>query len=183
VWGAGEPQAPAPSGKVSAAAVAVPPAPAAETAAQAAAAPEKAEIIDMEDTLVKGSVKGAALEPAAEAPPAEALDTDPPKEDPPPDKAKELPILVDKSVRLLVKGEIYGFKHYPLKDPAGLVVDIKGALPLLPDGKKDLGGAKVKSLKTLKREDGSRFIILFNGNTIPPFEIIAHKDRIEVKFM
>jgi hypothetical protein len=186
VWGAGEPRTPAPPAKVSAAAVALPavqpqaPAqpvdPDPEPAAQI---PAKAEVIDMEDTLVKGSAAPAE----AAVPPAETLDTDPPKEDPPPGKVKELPVLVDKSVRLHVKGEIYGFKHYPLKEPAGLVVDVKGAQPLLPSGKKDLGGAKVKSLKTIKKDDGARFIILFNGKTIPPFEIITRKDRIDVKFM
>jgi hypothetical protein len=93
------------------------------------------------------------------------------------------PIWVNNAVRLYVKGEIYGFKHYPLKEPPGIVVDVKGAQPKLGEGLKEIAGSKIKHVKTLKREDGTRFILIFNGKSIPPFELIAHADRIEVKMM
>jgi hypothetical protein len=96
---------------------------------------------------------------------------------------KDEPIWVNNAVRLYVKGEIYGFKHYPLKEPPGIVVDVKGAQPRLGEGLKEIAGSKIKHVKTLKREDGTRFILIFNGKSIPPFELIAHSDRIEVKML
>ncbi|MFH1434233.1 MAG: hypothetical protein ABIJ56_00825, partial [Pseudomonadota bacterium] len=91
------------------------------------------------------------------------------------------PGLGKNSVHLQVEGEILGFKHYLLTDPAGLVIDIKGARPYQPEGRKDFEGKEIRCMKTLKRDDGSRFIIYFNGKSVPQFEIIAHKSQIEVK--
>ena len=147
------------------------PAPVPPPPAPAEAAPEpepKAEASSVAASAVKPIPPGEIVDPEAAAPAAQ-------------EAVKEDPVWVNGSIRLYVKGEIYGFKHYPLKQPPGIVVDVKGAQPKQAEGMKEIQGSKVNYIKTLKREDGTRFIVIFNGKTIPPFELIAHADRIEVK--
>jgi|GEM_PF-2829843 len=181
------PQAPSAQGNISAASVLAPPSEIVATPSEKGIKDEimqKATSIEMEDTIVTGRKSGTSsfLKVAATTKTMDGVKTDPPQEEPPPAKVKKnIPILVDKTVRLYINGDILGVKHYPLKEPAGLVVDVKGASPVLGEGKKEFEGAKIKSLKTIKREDGTRFIILFNSKTIPAFEIFPRKDRIDVK--
>lgn len=139
-----------------------------------ARAPEKAE--------PKKTGQAQKLEAAA-LPEGKQAEEEATKEAAREEKIKDLPLCINNSVRLYVKGEIYGFKHYPLAQPPGVVVDVKGAQPRLVEGKKDVKGSKVKYIKTIQRDDGTRFIIIFHGNSIPQFELIAHSDRIELKLI
>ena len=172
LWGAGQDKGGKPAveaaRELKAAAVApaaLAPAPAEKAAAQQNGGKEQAE--------KKQAKAGGSAEAAAEK------GTPEPKKAAP--KEKEIPILGKNSVHLQVEGEIYGFKHYLLKDPAGLVVDVKGAQPYQPEGRKDFEGKRIRCMKTLKRDDGTRFIIYFQGKSVPQFELIAHKNQIEVK--
>jgi hypothetical protein len=143
----------------------------------ASPAPVPPPVVPAEAAVETSPVAASAVKPV---PPGEIVD--PEAAAPVTQEAiKEDPVWVNGSIRLYVKGEIYGFKHYPLKQPPGIVIDVKGAQPKQAEGMKEIQGSKVNYIKTLKREDGTRFIVIFNGKTIPPFELIAHADRIEVK--
>ncbi|MFH1435799.1 MAG: PilZ domain-containing protein, partial [Pseudomonadota bacterium] len=92
----------------------------------AAAAPAAPAPLPAREPAVKDGEKEKAENKEAKA--VESADATAQQDAPEPKNAapkeKEIPVLGKNSVHLQVEGEILGFKHYLLKDPAGLVIDI-----------------------------------------------------------
>lgn len=79
-----------------------------------------------------------------------------------------------------VSGEVTGYDFYPLKSPAGLVVDVKGALPL-QEGKQPVNRPGIKKVKAVSRESGARFIIYFEGDEVPDFQVLPAGSTLEIR--
>jgi hypothetical protein len=81
---------------------------------------------------------------------------------------------------LAVDGDVTGYDYYPLKDPAGLVVDVKGALPAR-EGMQPVEREGIRQVKAIARESGTRFIIYFEGSEIPDFQVLPAGSSLEVR--
>ncbi|MBW2261868.1 MAG: PilZ domain-containing protein [Deltaproteobacteria bacterium] len=81
---------------------------------------------------------------------------------------------------LSVSGEVTGYDYYALKSPPGLVVDVKGALPL-KEGTQPVNRPGIKKVKAVSRESGARFIIYFDGEKVPDFQVLPAGSSLEVR--
>jgi hypothetical protein len=79
-----------------------------------------------------------------------------------------------------VNGEVTGYDYYALKSPPGLVVDVKGALPL-QEGGQPVKRPGIKKVKAVARESGARFIIYFEGDKVPDFQVLPAGSTLEVR--
>ncbi len=79
-----------------------------------------------------------------------------------------------------VSGEVTGYDYYALKSPPGLVVDVKGALPL-KEGQQPVSRPGIKKVKAVSRESGARFIIYFEGEKVPDFQVLPAGSSLEVR--
>jgi hypothetical protein len=79
-----------------------------------------------------------------------------------------------------VSGEVTGYDYYALKSPPGLVVDVKGALPL-KEGQQPVNRPGIKKVKAVPRESGARFIIYFEGEEVPDFQVLPAGSSLEVR--
>lgn len=92
----------------------------------------------------------------------------------------EAPEVETQGFYLAVNGEVTGYDYYPLKDPAGLVVNVKGALPA-QEGYQPVKRPGIKKVKAVARESGTRFIIYFEGDEIPDFQVLPAGSSLEVR--
>jgi hypothetical protein len=129
--------------------------------------------VEMVEAPVPAAVEAApAVTEAAAAPPepVAAVDVPPPGETPE----------SSTGFYLGVSGEVTGYDYYALKSPPGLVVDVKGALPL-KEGHQPVNRPGIKKVKAVPRESGARFIIYFEGEKVPDFQVLPAGSSLEVR--
>jgi hypothetical protein len=120
------------------------------------------------------------VQPQPPAPPVEATPEAPASDE---GKAIIVPVPEEASPSgfyLGVSGEVTGYDFYPLKSPAGLVVDVKGALPL-QEGNQPVNRPGIKKVKAVSRESGARFIIYFEGDEVPDFQVLPAGSTLEIR--
>jgi len=134
--------------------------------------PSAAEI-EMVETAAPAAVEAAPAvteAPAVTPEPVAAVDVPPPGETPE----------SSTGFYLGVNGEVTGYDYYALKSPPGLVVDVKGALPL-KEGQQPVKRPGIKKVKAVARESGARFIIYFEGEKVPDFQVLPAGSSLEVR--
>ena len=132
--------------------------------------PAEIEMVQTAEPPPAAAVEAApAMTPAVAPEPVEAVDVPPPGEEP-----------EGTGFYLGVSGEVTGYDYYALKSPPGLVVDVKGALPL-KEGKQPVNRPGIKKVKAVPRESGARFIIYFEGEKVPDFQVLPAGSSLEVR--
>jgi len=144
----------------------------------------EAEISEIDVAQAEAAAPPPAAQPAAPAAPV-ALQAAPTAQPapPPPASVPAGPVpgaTTENGFYLGVDGEITGYDYYALKSPPGLVVDVKGALPIR-DGIQDLSLPGVTKVKAVARESGARFIIYFEGTKIPEFQVLPAGPTLEIR--
>ena len=74
-------------------------------------------------------------------------------------------------------------RSYRLNEPTGIVVDVPGGMASERARWIDTANERVRSVRVVEREDGVRFIIYLNDNTVPRYRVGYSRAGVTVDIM